>query len=190
MRQLIGSAFAAALIAAGAATAQADWIHDKAKDGYHSVKRDFYRNNAWPEPFIWPDRQATLAPFGVMIHNGWRMQNTLGPYHFREGTNELTEAGQLKVMWILTEAPAQHRTIFVERGQTAEATARRIRTVQNTVVRLAPEAPPAVFETIIPARGWPADQVDATNRQYLNTVPSPRLPAATGGGSGSSGSSN
>src|SRR5690606_15584634 len=96
----------------------------------------------------WPDRAAVCAPFGVMIHNGWRMQNTLASHHFREGTSELTEAGKLKVLWIMNEAPAQHRTIFIERSEAPELTQGRVRTVQNIAASLAVDGMvPAVMET-------------------------------------------
>ena len=180
MRKAIWPALALVLAAAG--TVQADWL----KDFYGECKRDFHRNNAWPEPFNYPDRDAIYAPFAVMVHNGWRMQNTLGKHHFRPGGMELTEAGQLRVMWILTEAPPPYRTIFVERGETAAATAARVRSVQLTGQKLSVDgAMPIVMEAAVPARGWPADQIDATTRQWLNSVPAPRLP--TGGGGGASG---
>lgn len=143
----------------------------------YSCKQDFHRNIAWPEPFIWPDRAAVCAPFGVMIHNGWRMQNTLAAHHFREGTTELTEAGKLKVLWIVTEAPAASRSIYVERAETSEQTSQRIRNVQTIAAGLAMEGvSPPVFETAIPARGWPADQIDATTRAFTDSSPAPRLP--------------
>jgi hypothetical protein len=153
---------------------------------WHSFSQDFHRNNLWPEPFIWPDRAAVCAPFAVMVHNGWRLQNTLGAHHFREGTSELTEAGKLKVLWIVTEAPASYRSIYVERAGTPQLTGGRIAAVQAAAAGLAMEGvSPPVFETGIPARGWPADQIDAITRRSMDTMPDPRLPAANGGGGGS-----
>ncbi len=158
------------------------------KHFWYSCKQDFHRNNYWPEPFIWPDRAAVCAPFAVMVHNGWRMQNTLGAHHFREGTSELTEAGKLKVLWIVTEAPASYRTIYVERADNPQMTSSRIQHVQSTAAGLAMEGvSPPVLETHIPARGWPADQIDAITRRSLDTMPDPRLPAAASSGGSSSG---
>jgi hypothetical protein len=158
------------------------------RKGYASVKRDFLRNNYWPEPFNYPDRDAVCAPFAVMVHNGWRLQNTFGAHHFRPGTSELTEAGELKLKWVMTEAPPQQRTVYVERGETADMTAGRIKAVEAAAGRLTVDGGvPMVVETSIQSRGWPADQIDATTRQWLNSVPAPRLPSSTtstsGGGS-------
>jgi hypothetical protein len=156
------------------------------KQFYYQCKLDYHRNNAWPEPFIWPDRAAVCAPFGVMIHNGWRMQNTLAAHHFREGTDQLTDAGKMKVMWILNEAPAANRTIYVERASTPELTGGRIRHVQTLAAGAAMEGvSPPVFETGIPARGWPADQIDATTRAFTDSAPPPRLPERTSSSSSS-----
>jgi hypothetical protein len=138
---------------------------------------DFHRNNAWPEPFIYPDRAAVCAPFGVMIHNGWRLQNTLAAHHFREGSMELTESGKLKVLWIVTEVPPQNRTIYVERAGLPQITEGRIRNVQIIAAGSSMEGvSPPVFETGVPARGWPADQIDATTRAFHDSAPAPRLP--------------
>ena len=155
------------------------------KQFYYSCKQDYYRNKAWPEPFIWPDRAAVCAPFGVMVHNGWRLQNTLAAHHFREGTSELTEAGKLKVMWIVNETPPSHRTIYVERADKPEVTGGRIQNVQTLAAGLSMEGvSPPVFETGIPARGWPADQIDATTRSFYDTMPAPRLPERSSGTGG------
>ena len=172
-----------ALVASAASLAGATEI----KEFWYRCKLDCRRNNAFPEPFIWPDRAAVCAPFGVMIHNGWRMQNTLAAHHFREGTDELTEAGKLKVLWIVTEAPASSRTIYVERAGTPELTGGRIRNVQTIAAGLAMEGvSPPVFETGIPARGWPADQIDATTRAFTDSMPAPRLPERSSSSSSSS----
>jgi hypothetical protein len=154
------------------------------QQAYHSCKQDFHRNNWWPEPFIWPDRASVCAPFAVMVHNGWRLQNTLAAHHFREGTAELTEAGKLKVMWIVTEAPASYRSIYVERADNPAVTSTRIQNVQTLAAGMAMEGvSPPVFETGIPARGWPADRIDAITRRAMDTMPDPRLPDRSGGGS-------
>ena len=105
----------AVLVAAGlacVAPARADWIFcivDGTKKFCHSVARDTKRRNCWPEPFTRPDRYAVRAPFALMVSNGWRRQNLLGEHHFVDQGGKLTEAGRLKIRWILTEAPQHHR---------------------------------------------------------------------------------
>jgi len=148
--------------------------------------RDFKRNNCWPKPFVCPDRQAVRAPFVIMVNNGWRRQNILGDYHFKNEHGELTEAGRLKVQWILTQAPEQHRIIFVHRASRQEETAARVDAVQQLASRIVPTGDlPQVMETHLNEAGWSADQIDKINRDfYEKSAPSPRLPEKQEAGSG------
>jgi hypothetical protein len=151
-----------------------------------SIAKDFKRNNCWPQPFVCPDRQAVRAPFVVMVNNGWRRQNILGDYHFKTETGELTEAGKLKVRWILTQAPPQHRIIFVNRAMSPAETAARMDTVQQLAAEYTPGEPlPRVIETDLPAAGWPADQIDKVARDFFEkTAITPRLPESQGAAGG------
>ncbi len=146
--------------------------------------RCFQRVNKWPEPWICPDRQAVRAPMAVMTANGWRRQNMLTDLHFTDN-NELTEAGELMVRWILYEAPQAHRVIYVHRGTTGEDTVTRIAQVATIVQKIAPGQPiPPILETSISDAGWPAREVEMISRRFDATTPDPRLPKDTGGGSG------
>jgi hypothetical protein len=148
----------------------------------YSVARDWRRNNCWPDPFLGPDRHAVRAPFVVMVKNGWRRQNLVGEHHFEEGTATLNQAGQLKVRWIMTEAPRQHRTIYVHRAGTDDDTAARIAAVEEFAAQFAEEGQaPAVLETNVSTAGWPAARVDMIDRRSLDSAPDPRLPEATKG---------
>ena len=149
---------------------------------FHNVVRDTKRRHCWPEPFLAADRHDVRAPLALMVHNGWRRQNMIGDHHFVDEAAELTQAGQLKVRWILTEAPQQHRTIYVHRAEDAETTAMRLDSVQQLAAKLAPEGPlPQVFVTDIPAEGSSASRVDAIGRRFDSATPDPTLPAAGGG---------
>lgn len=158
-----------------------------------NMGRDFKRNNCWPDPFIPGDRVHVYAPFGTMVSNGWRSFNTLGHHHFREDEARLTEAGELKIRSILTDAPADYRTIFVLNGDDQELNAGRVQAVQEFVASMAGEGEvPQVVATGISARGWPADYIDGHLRRFQATQPDPRIPARAGssgssGGSGQSG---
>jgi hypothetical protein len=155
-----------------------------------SVARDFKRRNCWPKPFLCPDRQAVREPFAIMVSNGWQRQNLLGDYYFETGTGQLTESGRLRVLWVLNEAPEQHRVIAVHRGSAPEETAARMAAVQQMVAQnlLAGQAPPSLVETSMSDAGWPANQAELLDRKFMAAIPDPKLPAATTGGGSNGGS--
>ena len=126
-----------------------------------------------------------------MVANGWRKQNLLGDYYFDANTGKLNEAGNLKVRWILTEGPEQHRIIYVRMADSEEATSARIAAVQEQIARIALKGNLVpVLPTTISDEGWPADEVDAIAKAYLKSLASkPRLPADTST-SASSGTGN
>jgi uncharacterized membrane protein YgcG len=155
---------------------------------FKRVKRDYHRNVCWPAPFLAPDRMAVRAPFAVMINNGWRVQNTLSDEHFDSETGMLNDAGKLKVRDILTFSPPEHRTVFVLQAHYDEMTDARKRSVNQFVSGMnALSESPLVAGTNIPPRGWPAENVSAIGTRFNATMPDPRLPAATMGGTGGSG---
>jgi hypothetical protein len=157
--------------------------NDPVSAAVKSVVRDWKRNNCWPEPFVYPDRQNVRAPFVLMVSNGWRRQNLLGSNHFQMDAGSLTAAGQEKLRWILTEAPEQHRTVYVTRAYTAQETVARIAAVQKSAAQIMPEGPiPPILETNLTAPGCPAERVDAISRKFQETAPAPRLPAPTNTG--------
>jgi len=175
--------FAALAGLATAVPAQA-WI---IADVIHSIAVDTKRNNCWPKPFVCPDREAVREPFFAMVAKGWQRQNTLGDYHFEGETGKLTEAGELKVRWIVEQAPRHHRTIFVRRADSPEETAARIDLVQQAAIQWVPEGElPPVLETNLDAGSWPADRVDTIDRKFRDTTPDPRLPELTTDTGGSS----
>lgn len=164
---------------AAAAPAQAEW--------FGCFRRDFRRNNCWPEPFVAPSRVSAMAPFGVMIAHGWRVQNTLSDHHFDTETAQLNESGELKVREILLENPVDHRAIFVLRANDAETTTVRIRSVQEVAENVAaPGELPEIVETSVRPRNWSADYIDVIGRKYQASTPDPRLPARTTSESGES----
>ncbi len=151
-----------------------------------SVERDFHRNNCWPEPFIYQDRESTMAPFGPMIDKGWEHQNLLTDHHFEADSRSLSQAGKLKVQWILAQAPPQYRTVFVQRAADPNTTAVRVDTVQQTAASLVPMGElPQVVVSNTEDEGHSADYVDNVSRKFNSTVPDPRLPKeSTDSGSG------
>jgi hypothetical protein len=162
---------------------QCSWWHAF----WQSVARDWRRNNCWPDAFVGADRLAVRAPFVLMVKNGWRRQNLIADHHFEEGTAKLNNAGELRVRWIMTGAPPQHRTIYVRRADTPEDTAARVAAVEEYAGKFAEDGQsPTVLETNVSMSGWPAARVDMIDRRSLESAPDPRLPEAGSGGGGES----
>jgi hypothetical protein len=145
-----------------------------------SVVTDFKRNNCWPDPFLCPDRVTVRAPFNVMVHNGWQLQNTIGEHHFDDVTGELTEAAKNKIYWILTQAPKQHRIVYVQESREMDITVQRLQAVQALAANYAPEGTLARVETTKKQiNGWTAEQVGYVSESFAASAPAPQLPAAT-----------
>lgn len=111
-----------------------------------------------------------------MIQSGWRRQNLLSDSHFTANNSELSPAGQVKVRWILTEAPPERRVIQVRKAATPEQTAARILAVQNYAAKIAPDSEPPVIEESnlsppgYPA-GWPSPKDESTVRKFQPQMP-------------------
>jgi hypothetical protein len=172
-----------------AAPAEAQWFESFKQ----KVKIDYKRNKYWPEPFIWADRKAVIAPFSQMVANGWRRQNLLSDYHFNDTETQLNVAGEAKVRYILTQMPPSRRTIFVQRGLTGEETASRVNLVHHAALGIVPMGVmPNIAESDLPNDGWPADDIDAVARKFNATRPAPRLTSdkSSGGDPEGSGTSD
>lgn len=150
-----------------------------------SVGRDFERRNCWPEPFTYADRDIARAPFSVMVANGWERQNLLIEAYFTENGAQLTDAGRVRINWILFDGPPQHRAIYVRRSIRPEETSARMATVQAYVASVwQGSSLPPILASSVSAEGWSADRVDVVNKKFLQAIPAPQLPAASQGGSG------
>lgn len=194
MRRTIIATVIASLIAGWAGTASAVWVEQSAQCAgsgnsdplylqrtCNYIERGYHENVLWPWPYICPDRMATREPFDIMIRNGWRRQNLLGSHHFNPGTNELNIAGQLKVRWIMTQAPPARRQIFIERSIDPNVTAARLVDAREFATQVALDGrTPEVAETHLMAEGRPAATVDWTNVQFIEHMPPPVLPPSQG----------
>ncbi len=153
---------------------------------FANMRRDYRRNNCWPDPFVAPDRAHVYAPFGVMVRNGWRTYNTLGEHHFQADDVRLNEAGVNRLRAILSEAPPEYRAVFVAGGPDPQLTAARVTAVQELVQSMVLEGDvPPVMANYSPVRGWPADYINNIGTRFAATTPDPRIPAAEGSSSGS-----
>jgi hypothetical protein len=176
MRRTILAICAVSFIVSGAASA---WAVVFDSTTYY-VKRGYHRNVAWPYPYVCPDRMAVREPFGIMIENGWRRQNLLGEHHFNPLGTGLTKAGELKVQWIMTQAPPAHRTVFVERSVEPSITASRVAAARDYATQITVDGrQPQISETYIVSEGRPASVVDSINVRFQESAIPPVLPAAT-----------
>ena len=150
---------------------------------------DFNRNTAWPEPFLTADKYAVRTPWCIQTDNGWKMQNTIGTFLFDRDSQQINEAGDLLVKWILTQAPIHRRAVFVLKGDTAEATNARVRSVQAAVAKYSSGCVCPVLLTDTEPVGWPASYIDSITQHYDATIPNPRLPARQSSGQGQGGGS-
>jgi hypothetical protein len=146
------------------------------KPGGGECEAAFHDNAMWPQQYIGPSRRGICQSFDLMVANGWRRHNLLGQHHFERNGNQLSEAGRLKVQWILTQAPSTHRTIFIERTANAEQTAERIEAVQLLAADLSTGAAAEVRETYVRDHGHPAASVDAVFTGFHSNQRAPMLP--------------
>lgn len=154
---------------------------------WHRCGVDFHRNNSWPEPFLSADKIAVRTPYCIQTDNGWKLQNTVGTFLFDNESQRVNQAGDLLVKWIVTQAPVNRRAVFVLRGDSPEATAARVESVQNSIAKYTGGAGCPVILTDTEPAGWSAAYIDSITQQFNATIPAPRLPARQGNGSGGEG---
>lgn len=144
----------------------------------------YYENALWPNQYIGPARRGICQSTELMTANGWRRHNLLGKYHFEPNGEQLSEAGRLKTEWILTQAPANRRTVFVQRSGKPEQTAGRVESVHEYAASLAEAGErAAIEETNVRDEGYPAGAVDAVFTGFQANRPAPKLPTSSSGSS-------
>ncbi len=142
-------------------------------------------NTQWPRHYVPTARRSVCSAYDAMVNNGWRRQNLLGNYHFNQDTHELTRAGKLKVNWILSQAPAQRRNVFVQRGGKELDTTTRLASVQDYAAVLPySNGQLNVNDTHIVAEGRSASAVDTKFQAFQKgqeqlPPPSPFLPTSS-----------
>ena len=114
-------------IGSTAAGLDAGWLTATRRELYRSHQR----SQCWPYPYNLMDQQAVREPFRLMIERGWQAQNTIGTEHFEAGSDKLNAHGRRHVQWVLSRKPETRRVLFVEPGQSARQTARRLAAVER-----------------------------------------------------------
>ena len=158
-------------------------------DFLSSIAQDTTRRNCYPEPFLTADRAMARQPWAVQISAGWERQNLLSECHFLPGGTELTEAGRMRVQWIMSEVSEPHRQIYVHRANTPQETAVRMQTVQRFVAQSPYAVNVPILESTRTDDGWPADRIDLVSRKAVTAALDPKLMGSGGGGSAGGGGS-
>jgi len=134
------------------------------------------RSNAWPEPFVVPDRESVRSPFRIMADNGWREQNTFSDFLFSD-ENELNYAGREKLKSILTQLPPHRRQFYIVEADRPDQTASRVASVYQHMAEVSPGcAPYPVFTTRLEPRYGDGRYLNNVDHSYDSTLPDPRLP--------------
>lgn len=172
MKRLLLVALATGMTSLMAAPVGAFWLGEV----YNQLERGREQNNLWPHQFVEADRRNAMAPFDTMIRNGWRRQNLLGSHHFTPDGAQLTEAGKLRVQWILTQTPESFRQVFVERSLDQEINESRIAATNEFASVVTGMHAGRVTHTHILTDGRPATVVDFVNTRFRENMATPALP--------------
>lgn len=151
----------------------------------------YHTAHYWPHPYNCQDREDVSNLLDAQAAAGWVTATTLHDYHFNADTQQLTEAGQSHLIWVMNSVPAQYRTVYVSQGTTAEMGQLRVAQAEKFLHETgSPNIPPVVakYETY---NGRPASEVDRLRTLELQSIPRPRLfqigtagSQSGGGGSG------
>lgn len=139
------------------------WIHK-----YHHA-------HYWPYPYNCDDQAYIRNIIQQQTNNGWVSATTLRDYHFDLETQQLNSNGRQHLLWILTNVPAQHRTIYVAQGPSLDEATLRQANVEQVSRELMADAPPPVLLRPELFRGRPAQEIDQLRRLELQSMPRPRL---------------
>jgi len=162
-----------------------------ADDGGQQLSHEYHAAHYWPWPYFCDDRRYVRSLSDTQIGVGWMTETTLYSYHFAEETNLLTDAGRLHLRWVIENAPPQHRAVYVQAAESADASQARLAAVQKSAAEFAASGsvPPITLRVTSPL-GRPALEVDAIRRAEIGSIPEPRIPIeaqATGTSASSSG---
>ncbi len=151
------------------------------------IVRDTKQRNCWPEPYVHADCAAARQVWAVQVSAGWERQNLLSEFHFLPGGNELTEAGRMRVQWIMSEVPEPYRQVYVHRANSPQETALRMLAVQRCVAQSPYAVNVPVIESTRTDDGTPAASIDSLSRKAAATAMDPKLLGTSATATGGSG---
>lgn len=139
------------------------------------------RGSAWPLPFSCWDRENYFAILDQQFATGVQVAHTLTSEYFDPETNKLNRAGEMRVGWIMQNAPQMNKQIYVYEDQTGPTIAQRVSAVRDFTGRYYGHMGQAAIATsrIAPIR-IPATYQAQTNILYDESMPDPIIPLEVG----------
>lgn len=165
--------FGTGLFAFGNGELQAKWT-----DFQHRFQLVTDRNQAWPQPFICQDRAAYLDIWQVQYQHGLVAAHTLTSDCFNQ-YNELNQAGQSRVAWIMQNAPKNDKVIYVYDEN--DMTDARMASIRDTVNKWYGQMGTAtIAKTTQKPNEISSVYQQTTNQLYLQGQPQPVIPVQVG----------
>lgn len=155
-----------------------------------TFKHAFHTAHYWPYPYNCQDRSDVHNLLDSQSSAGWVTATTLHDYHFDPDTQQLTDAGQSHVIWVMNSVPAQFRTLYISQGRSAEMGQLRVAQAEKFMQETGIASPPPIVPKYEVFDGRPANEVDRLRTLELQSIPRPRLfligvSGRQGGGGGS-----
>ncbi|WP_157606192.1 hypothetical protein [Schlesneria paludicola] len=142
----------------------------------------------WPHPHNCEDQSYMRNLLDLQAAGGWVTATTLHDYHFNADTQQLTDGGRNHLLWVAQTVPAQHRTVYVAQGGTAEVGQSRVELAEQFYRESGIVNPPVILARFDSFEGRPAVEVDRIRQLELQSIPRPRLfyigAATAGAGAG------
>ncbi len=138
----------------------------------------YHRAHYWPYPYMCDDRSVIRQVVQQQSDNGWMNYTTLYDYHFDASTQELNQAGRLKLQWIALYSPERYRTAYVAASLDPRDSEIRLANTTSLIATIcgSEDAAPPVMLRRAQSIGTPAEEVYLIRGAYLLSTPAPRLP--------------
>lgn len=136
----------------------------------------YHTAHYWPDPYRWQDRAEIHSRLALQANAGWIEATTLFDQHFDEETQEINDAGRVHLRWILLHAPENRRLTWVQAGTSSPASQVRLASVQQEATQMVGATCPPVMLRVCQPTSTAAQDIDMIRRQYLTTMPAPRIP--------------
>ena len=136
----------------------------------------YHAAHYWPHPYNCQDREYVHSLSAAQVSNGWVTMTTLYDYHFNSDMHQLNASGRMQLRWILENAPARHRYVFVQAATDQATSELRVAAAKNEIITLIgdDQAPPVLVRITSPV-GRPAEELDNIRRKERESIVNPRI---------------